>query len=120
MISRYYSTNLPAKRPSKIHECHRIASNSSLFIPLLINKAIILFNHQEHVLYENPGVRRKVFYPNRQNPTLCPVQILEEEMAMRPSDTSCPSCLFLCIKYGGRTRNLPQNEYVLFQTSNNN
>ncbi|KAK4588340.1 hypothetical protein RGQ29_019357 [Quercus rubra] len=66
----------------------------------------------EHVLYENPGVRRKVFYPNRQNPTLCPVQILEEEKAMRPSDTSCPSCLFLCIKYGGRTRNLPQNEYV--------
>ncbi|OVA10536.1 hypothetical protein BVC80_8987g7 [Macleaya cordata] len=66
----------------------------------------------EHVLYENPGVRRKVFYPNRQNPTLCPVQILEEEKAMRPSDMSCPSCLFLCIKYGGRTRNLPQNEYV--------
>ncbi|KAK9936039.1 hypothetical protein M0R45_012904 [Rubus argutus] len=66
----------------------------------------------EHVLYENPGVRRKVFYPNRQNPTLCPVQILEEEKAMRPSDPSCPSCLFLCIKYGGRTRNLPQNEYV--------
>ncbi|KAK7829480.1 hypothetical protein CFP56_029409 [Quercus suber] len=64
----------------------------------------------EHVLYENPGVRRKVFYPNRQNPTLCPVQILEEEKAMRPSDTSCPSCLFLCIKYGGRTRNLPQND----------
>ncbi|CAJ1941338.1 unnamed protein product [Sphenostylis stenocarpa] len=31
---------------------------------------------------------------------------------MRPSDASCPSCLFLCIKYGGRTRNLPQNEYV--------
>ncbi|KAK2644484.1 hypothetical protein Ddye_019679 [Dipteronia dyeriana] len=69
-------------------------------------------NPGEHVLYENPGFRRKVFYPNRQNPTLCPVQILEEEMAMRPSDSSCPSCLFLCIKYGGRTRNLPQNEYV--------
>ncbi|CAL5345700.1 unnamed protein product [Camellia sinensis] len=69
-------------------------------------------NPGEHVLYENPGVRRKVFYPNRQNPTLCPVQILEEEKAMRPSDASCPSCLFLCIKYGGRTRNLPQNEYV--------
>ncbi|KAA8515505.1 hypothetical protein F0562_018883 [Nyssa sinensis] len=66
----------------------------------------------EHVLYENPGVRRKVFYPNRHNPILCPVQILEEEKAMRPSDVSCPSCLFLCIKYGGRTRNLPQNEYV--------
>ncbi|KAJ4975678.1 hypothetical protein NE237_000784 [Protea cynaroides] len=66
----------------------------------------------EHVLYEHPGVRRKVFYPNRQNPVLCPVQILEEEKAMRPSDPSCPSCLFLCIKYGGRTRNLPQNEYV--------
>ncbi|XP_027192492.2 uncharacterized protein [Cicer arietinum] len=31
---------------------------------------------------------------------------------MRPSDATCPSCLFLCIKYGGRTRNLPQNEYV--------
>ncbi|XP_059282414.1 uncharacterized protein LOC132036167 isoform X1 [Lycium ferocissimum] len=31
---------------------------------------------------------------------------------MRPADASCPSCLFLCIKYGGRTRNLPQNEYV--------
>ncbi|MED6161722.1 hypothetical protein PIB30_063373 [Stylosanthes scabra] len=31
---------------------------------------------------------------------------------MRPCDPSCPSCLFLCIKYGGRTRNLPQNEYV--------
>ncbi|XP_068667612.1 uncharacterized protein [Aristolochia californica] len=31
---------------------------------------------------------------------------------MRPSDPSCPSYLFLCIKYGGRTRNLPQNEYV--------
>ncbi|GLT68193.1 hypothetical protein SLA2020_404480 [Shorea laevis] len=56
-------------------------------------------NPGEHVLYENPGVRRKVFYPNRQNPTLCPVQILEEEKAMRPSDASCPSCLFLCIKY---------------------
>ncbi|KAM5588700.1 hypothetical protein ABKV19_006926 [Rosa sericea] len=66
----------------------------------------------EHVLYENTGVRRKVFYPNRKNPTLCPVQILEEEKGMRPSDPSCPSCLFLCIKYGGRTRNLPQNEYV--------
>ncbi|KAI9197538.1 hypothetical protein LWI28_000328 [Acer negundo] len=69
-------------------------------------------NPGEHVLYENPGVRRKVFYPNRLNPILCPVQILEEEKAMRPSDSSCPSCLFLCIKYGGRTRNLPQNEYV--------
>ncbi|PQQ18377.1 uncharacterized protein Pyn_23471 [Prunus yedoensis var. nudiflora] len=66
----------------------------------------------EHVLYENPGVRRKVLYPNQQNPTLCPVQILEEEKAMRPLDPSCPSWLFLCIKYGGRTRNLPQNEYV--------
>ncbi|RDX81389.1 hypothetical protein CR513_37940, partial [Mucuna pruriens] len=69
-------------------------------------------NPGEHVLYDNPGVRRKMFYPNRQNPVLCPVQILEEERAMRPSDASCPSCLFLCIKYGGRTRNLPQNEYV--------
>nr|GMC87924.1 uncharacterized protein LOC109167286 [Ipomoea batatas] len=69
-------------------------------------------NPGEHVLYQNPGVRRKIFYPNRQNPTLCPVQILEEEKVMRPSDASCPSCLFLCIKYGGRTRNLPQNEYV--------
>ncbi|KAK7264477.1 hypothetical protein RJT34_32086 [Clitoria ternatea] len=66
----------------------------------------------EHVLYENPGIRKKIFYPNRQNPVLCPVQILEEERTMRPSDASCPSCLFLCIKYGGRTRNLPQNEYV--------
>ncbi|CBI23245.3 unnamed protein product, partial [Vitis vinifera] len=69
-------------------------------------------NPGEHVLYDNPGVRRKVFYPNQQNPILCPVKILEEEKAMRPSDASCPSCLFLCIKYGGRTRNLPQNEYV--------
>nr|DAD20488.1 TPA_asm: hypothetical protein HUJ06_021951 [Nelumbo nucifera] len=69
-------------------------------------------NPGEHVLYEHPGVRRKIFYPNRQNPTLCPVKILEEEKTMRPSDPSCPSCLFLCIKYGGRTRNLPQNEYV--------
>ncbi|KAK3188374.1 hypothetical protein Dsin_027935 [Dipteronia sinensis] len=69
-------------------------------------------NPGEHVLYENPGVRRKVFYPNRQNPTLCPLQILEEENAMRPSDSSFLSCLFLCIKYGGRTRNLRQNEYV--------
>ncbi|KAK7387762.1 hypothetical protein VNO78_22554 [Psophocarpus tetragonolobus] len=69
-------------------------------------------NPGEHVLYENPGVRRKIFYPNRQNPVLCPIQILEEERTMRPSDASCPSCLFLCIKYGGRTRNLPQNEYV--------
>ncbi|XP_077243638.1 uncharacterized protein LOC143884123 [Tasmannia lanceolata] len=66
----------------------------------------------EHVLYEQPGVRSKVFYPNQQNPILCPVHILEEEKVMRPSDPSCPSCLFLCIKYGGRTRNLPQNEYV--------
>ncbi|KAM1033507.1 hypothetical protein FF1_036992 [Malus domestica] len=66
----------------------------------------------EHVLYESPGVRRKVFFPNQQNPTLCPVKILEEEKSMRPSDSSCPSWLFLCIKYGGRTRNLPQNEYV--------
>ncbi|KAJ6925506.1 hypothetical protein NC651_010022 [Populus alba x Populus x berolinensis] len=66
----------------------------------------------EYVLYENPGIQRKIFYPNRQNPTLCPVQILEEEKDMRRSDPSCPSCLFLCIKYGGRTRNLPQNEYV--------
>ncbi|KAF4399600.1 hypothetical protein G4B88_022683 [Cannabis sativa] len=56
-------------------------------------------NPGEHVLYENPQVRRKVFYPNRQNPTLCPIQVLEEEKAMRPSDSSCPSCLFLCIKY---------------------
>ncbi|XP_057498899.1 uncharacterized protein LOC130783345 [Actinidia eriantha] len=69
-------------------------------------------NPGEHVLYENPGVRRKIFYPNQQNPTLCPIQILEEEKEMRPSDDSCPSHLFLCIKYGGRTRNLPQNEYV--------
>ncbi|WJX91334.1 hypothetical protein P8452_73125 [Trifolium repens] len=70
-------------------------------------------NPGEHVLYENPGVRRKIFYPNQQNRALCPVQILEEERAMRPSDAaSCPSCLFLCIKYGGRTRNRPQNEYV--------
>ncbi|KMT04178.1 hypothetical protein BVRB_8g186260 [Beta vulgaris subsp. vulgaris] len=69
-------------------------------------------NPGEHVLYENPGMKRKVFYPNRQNPALCPVQILEEEQAMRPSDASCPPCLFLCIKYGGRTRNIPQNEYV--------
>ncbi|WCJ20162.1 hypothetical protein M5689_002415 [Euphorbia peplus] len=66
----------------------------------------------EHVLYENPGAWRKMFFPNHQNPILCPVQILEEEKAMRPGDPSCPSCLFLCIKYGGRTRNLPQNEYV--------
>ncbi|KAK7292410.1 hypothetical protein RIF29_08189 [Crotalaria pallida] len=69
-------------------------------------------NPGEHVLYDNPGVKRKVFYPHRENPVLCPVQILEEERAMRPSDASCPSFLFLCIKYGGRTRNLPQNEYV--------
>ncbi|XP_023542600.1 uncharacterized protein LOC111802457 isoform X1 [Cucurbita pepo subsp. pepo] len=69
-------------------------------------------NPGEHVLYENPGVRRKILYPNRHHPTLCPVQILEEEKAMRPFDVNCPSCLFLCIKYGGRTRNLPQNEYV--------
>ncbi|KAK6917297.1 hypothetical protein RJ641_018048 [Dillenia turbinata] len=47
-------------------------------------------NPGEHVLYENPGVRRKIFYPNRQNPVLCPVQVLEEEKAMRPSDASCP------------------------------
>ncbi|KAL6335815.1 hypothetical protein AAG906_040526 [Vitis piasezkii] len=66
----------------------------------------------EHVLYDNLGVRRKVFYPNQQNPILCPVKILEEEKAMHPSDASCPSCLFLRIKYGGRTRSLPQNEYV--------
>uniref|UniRef100_A0A7N0UF75 Uncharacterized protein n=1 Tax=Kalanchoe fedtschenkoi TaxID=63787 RepID=A0A7N0UF75_KALFE len=67
---------------------------------------------EEHVLYENPGVRKKIFHPNKKNPALCPVQILEEEELMRPADVSCPSCLFLCIKYGGRTRNLPQNEYV--------
>lgn len=73
---------------------------------------VSLQNPGEHVLYVNPSVRQKVFYPNRQNLTLCPVQILEEEKAMRPSDHSCPSSLFLCIKYGGRTRNLPQNEYV--------
>ncbi|KAK9084825.1 hypothetical protein Sjap_025236 [Stephania japonica] len=69
-------------------------------------------NPGEHVLYDHPGTRQKIFYPNRQNLTLCPVQILEEEKTMRPPDDSCPSCLFLCIKYGGRTRNLPQNEYV--------
>ncbi|OWM86337.1 hypothetical protein CDL15_Pgr010679 [Punica granatum] len=69
-------------------------------------------NPGEHVLYKNPGFRQKIFFPNQENPTLCPVQILEEEKAMRPSDSSCPSCLFLCIKYGGSTRNLPQNEYV--------
>ncbi|OIT37621.1 PREDICTED: uncharacterized protein LOC109240506 [Nicotiana attenuata] len=69
-------------------------------------------NPGEHVLYDNPGVRMKIFYPNRQNPNLCPVRILEEEKVMRPSDVSCPSCLFLCIKYGGKTRNLPLNEYV--------
>ncbi|KAK4340549.1 hypothetical protein RND71_039050 [Anisodus tanguticus] len=56
-------------------------------------------NGNEHVLYDNPGVRRKIFFPNRQNRALCPVKILEEEKAMRPSDASCPSCLFLCIKY---------------------
>ncbi|CAM6095839.1 unnamed protein product [Calypogeia fissa] len=66
----------------------------------------------EHVLYDHSGVRTKMFYPNRQNPILCPVRILDEEMAMRPAGPSCPTCLFLCIKYGGRTRNLPQNEYV--------
>ncbi|KAE8733177.1 hypothetical protein F3Y22_tig00001478pilonHSYRG00298 [Hibiscus syriacus] len=49
---------------------------------------------KEHVLYENPGIQRKIFYPNRQNPTLCPIQILEEEKAMRPSDPSGPLCLF--------------------------
>ncbi|GMI93306.1 hypothetical protein HRI_002999900 [Hibiscus trionum] len=76
-------------------------------------------NPGEHVLYENPGFQTKVFYPNRWNPTLCPVQVLEEEKAMRPSDPSCPSCLFLCIKYGGRTRNLPQNEYVRQQMGRN-
>lgn len=82
-----------------------------LFLSIVIdNKGITFIYHQEHVLYENPGVRRKVFYPNRENPMLCPVQILEEEKAMRPSDPGCPSYLFLCIKYGGRTRNLPQNE----------
>ncbi|KAK4368330.1 hypothetical protein RND71_012122 [Anisodus tanguticus] len=64
----------------------------------------------EYVLYDNPGVRRKIFFPNRQNRALCPVRILEEEKTMRPSDAICPSCLFLCINYGGRTRNLPQNE----------
>lgn len=85
-------------------------SSSFLNNPLSIKETTNLSYHQEHVLYENPGVRRKVFYPNRQNPTLCPVQVLEEDKAMRPSDASCPSCLFLCIKYGGRTRNLPQNE----------
>ncbi|KAE8652666.1 uncharacterized protein LOC105435044 [Cucumis sativus] len=69
-------------------------------------------NPGEHVLYENHGIRRRIFYPNRHNPTLCPVQILEEEKSMRPLDVNCPSCFFLCIKYGGRTRNLPQNEYV--------
>ncbi|OIW00063.1 hypothetical protein TanjilG_26400 [Lupinus angustifolius] len=69
-------------------------------------------NLGEHVLYDNPGVKRKLFYPQQQNPVLCPVNILEEERTMRPSDASCPSWLFLCIKYGGRTRNLPQNEYV--------
>uniref|UniRef100_A0A0A0LS12 Uncharacterized protein n=2 Tax=Cucumis sativus TaxID=3659 RepID=A0A0A0LS12_CUCSA len=67
-------------------------------------------NPGEHVLYENHGIRRRIFYPNRHNPTLCPVQILEEEKSMRPLDVNCPSCFFLCIKYGGRTRNLPQNE----------
>lgn len=66
----------------------------------------------EHVLYDNPGIRRRIFYPNKQNPVLCPVCILDEEKSMRPIGPSCPSCLFLCIKYGGRTRNLPQNEYV--------
>ncbi|KAJ8567813.1 hypothetical protein K7X08_020021 [Anisodus acutangulus] len=69
-------------------------------------------NPGEYVLYDNPGVRRKIFFSNRQNRALCPVRILEEEKTMRPSDAICPSCLFLCIKYGGRTRNLPQNEYV--------
>ncbi|XP_039044074.1 uncharacterized protein LOC120183457 [Hibiscus syriacus] len=76
-------------------------------------------NPGEHVLYENPGIQRKVFYPNQWNPTLCPVRILEEEKTMRSSDPSCPSCLFLCIKYGGRTRNLPQNEYVRQQMGRN-
>ncbi|KAL2650515.1 hypothetical protein R1flu_018643 [Riccia fluitans] len=65
----------------------------------------------EHVLYNHPGVR-KIFYPNRQNPILCPVKILDEEKAMRPAGPCCPSCLFLGIKYGGRTRDLPQNQYV--------
>ena len=55
-------------------------------------------------------MKRKIFYPNRRNTALCPIQILEDEKAMRPSDASCPSCLFLCIKYGGKTRNIPQKE----------
>ncbi|KAG6553149.1 hypothetical protein Mapa_005208 [Marchantia paleacea] len=67
----------------------------------------------EHVVYTYPGGKQqKMFYPNRRNPILCPVKILDEEKAMRPAGPSCPTCLFLCIKYGGRTRNLPQNEYV--------
>jgi len=44
------------------------------------------------------------------NSALCLIQILQEEKAMCPSDAGCPSCLFLCIKYGGRTRNIPRNE----------
>ncbi|KVH89626.1 hypothetical protein Ccrd_008386 [Cynara cardunculus var. scolymus] len=76
-------------------------------------------NPGEHVVYENPGVRKKIFYPNRRNPTLCPIRILEEEKEMRPHDITCPSCLFLCIKYGGSTRNLPQQEYVRQQMGRN-
>ncbi|KAL5972637.1 hypothetical protein ACLOJK_039442 [Asimina triloba] len=54
----------------------------------------------EHILYEHPGVQKKIFYPNRENPILCPVQILEEEKAMRPSDPSCPSCLYVRQRMG--------------------
>ncbi|KAG0572846.1 hypothetical protein KC19_VG129500 [Ceratodon purpureus] len=63
----------------------------------------------EHLLYSHPSGRTKVFIPNRQNPILCPIRIIDEEKEMRPAGASTPSCLFLCIKYGGRTRNLPQN-----------
>lgn len=66
----------------------------------------------EHLLYSHPSGRTKIFFPNRQNPVLCPIRIIDEEKEMRPTYAVTPSYLFLCMKYGGRTRNLPQNQYV--------
>jgi hypothetical protein len=83
-----------------------------LVIDTGVQLTLLLFSLQEHILYSHPSGRTKVFLPNQQNPILCPVHIIDEEKEMRPAGASTPSCLFLCIKYGGRTRNLPQNQYV--------
>uniref|UniRef100_A0A2N9GXL5 Homer protein n=1 Tax=Fagus sylvatica TaxID=28930 RepID=A0A2N9GXL5_FAGSY len=108
-VKRIIESEILLQKNAQSHTIRKIIVFASLGIrhgcedmyELDFNHFSILRKGEPYVSPKEPG-----------NLTLCPVQILEEEKAMRPSDASCPSCLFLCIKYGGRTRNLPQNEYV--------